>query len=478
MIDRKQYDLHMDQVRSQLADDIADYLSGFLKENAKMRDKRVADFPDEALLEHIQQIPIPQKGRDPKEVGDELVRDILSKSMNLQHPRFFSLVTSAVSPYSLAGTVLTDIYNPNLAGWTTAPSAALIEEKLVRWMGSRIGFDPDKCGGLFTSGGSLSNLTGMIAARENMLPGREDLPRGVAFISDQAHSSVAKGLRLMGLRDDQVIKLTSDDEFRMPIPELEAAIQKEIAAGRKPFLMVGSIGSTNTGEIDPLNEMADLAEKYNLWFHIDGAYGGSIMFSDIYKHLADGAQRADSMSWDTHKWSMQTYACSCLIAKDKQRLITAFNEHPEYLEDARDAEHNDGWDLGIEMSRPARALKLWYTVQAMGTDQLADVIDYAFFNARTAEKTFEKLPGWEIVSHNCCGALNVRYVPKGYPEDKLDELNAAISRRIIEDGYAYVITTTLKGKKVLRFCFINGNTTTEDVLNTVEVIDRIAHELA
>jgi len=477
MIDRKQYDLEMDQVRLEQINDISRYLSDFMEMNAKMREMPVSLELDAETLERLKNTPIPQKGRDAREVGDEIVRDVLSHTMNFQHPRFFSFVTSAVSPYSLAGSVLCDIYNPNIAGWGIAPAPAVIEERCINYMASRIGFDTDKCGGLFTSGGSLSNLTGLIAARENKLPGRFDLPIGVAYISDQTHSSSAKGLRMMGLRSDQIIKIPTDENFRMRTDLLEQSIKQEIANNRRPFLVVGTVGTTNTGSIDPLNEIADIAEKYDMWFHIDGAYGGSIFFSDIYKNLAKGAERADSMAWDLHKWSLQVYSCSTLIAKDKHTLIKTFAEHPEYLADAMDAEHTDGWDMGIEMSRPARCVKFWYTLQALGTDKLADVIDYAFFNAKTAQTELEKLTGWRIVSKPMCGAITFRYEPAGYPREKLNDLGMQISKKMLEDGYAHVVTTELRGEKVLRLCIINGNTTTEDVKNTIEYINKTANAI-
>jgi len=477
MIDRKQYDINMDKVRLEQIKSISDFLSDYIKLNAKMRELPVNLTLDDVTIEKIKNTPIPKKGRDAKEVGDEIVNDILSHTMNIQHPRFFSFVTSAVSPYSLAGSILCDIYNPNVCGWSVAPAPAMIEEKCIEFLASRIGFDTEKSGGLFTSGGSLSNLTGFIAARENKLPGRFDLPLGVAFISDQTHSSSTKGLRMMGLRDDQIVKIPTDDDFRMRVDLLEEAIKKEIENKRKPFIIVGTIGTTNTGSIDPLDELADLAEKYGMWLHVDGAYGGSVLFSDIYNNLAKGVERADSVAWDLHKWSLQVYSCSAIIAKDKNTFINAFAEHPEYLADAMDAEHNDGWDLGIEMSRPARCIKFWYTLQAMGTDLLADVIDYSFYNAKIAQRELEQLDGWKIISKPMCGAINFRYEPNGYPADRLNELNMQISKKMLEDGYVHIVTTELRGKKVLRLCLINCNTTTDDVKNTIEYVNRIANEI-
>ena len=234
-----------------------------------------------------------------------------------------------------------------MAGFDNAPGPGLIEEKLVSWMGSLAGFDPDKCGGLFTSGGSLSNLTAFIAAREDKLPGRVNIEKAVAYISDQTHICAHKGLRMMGLREDQIKIIETDDEYKMRVDLLESSIKEEKEKGNIPFLIVATMGTTNTGSIDPLPELADVAENNNMWLHVDGAYGGSILFSDIYRNLSKGLEKADSLAWDTHKWAMQTYSCSVVIAKDKNKMINAFAEYPEYLADIQSNEHVDGWDLGI-----------------------------------------------------------------------------------------------------------------------------------
>ena len=475
MLDRKGYEEKLQKAREEQINEIAEYLSVYLRKNAAIREMPVWSPMDEEIEKKISSIPIPRHGRAPREVADELVENVFERAMLIQHPKFFSFVTSGVSPYSLAGAVLSDIYNLNLAGYEISPGAAIIEEKLIKWMGSRAGF-PDTCGGLFTSGGSLSNLTGCIAARNSILA-EEEYAVATAYLSDQAHSSVRKGLKLMGLRKDQINIIPSDDNFAIRMDLLEQAIEADIAAGKRPFLLIGTVGTTNTGSIDPMRELAALRDRYGMWMHIDGAFGGSILFSDIYKHLASGIELADSLSWDLHKWAMQGYSCSALIARDKNNLITTYAEHPEYLEDIINTEHNDGWDLGIEMSRPARCLKLWFTVQAMGTDLLSDVIDYAFFNANVARRELESRENWQLTSEPCCGTLTFRYAPASIDSSRYDELNAEISRRIIEEGKAYIVTTMIKNMRVLRLCLINGNTNDDDVRSAVAELDEIARRI-
>lgn len=475
MLDRKQYEADLQKARENQIEEISNYLKEFIKLNAQMRDLPFSPDDSKELLDSVKAIPIPKIGRPTKEVGDELIEKVFSKSMLIQHPKFLSFVTSAVSPYSLAGAILSDIYNINVAGFGLAPAGTLIEEKLIKWMGSLAGFD-ENCGGVFTSGGSLSNLTGCICARLNMLD-EYDLPKAVAYTSDQAHSSVRKGLKLSGLRKDQIRIIPTDDDFKIDLVELKRQIEDDIAKGNKPYLIVGNLGSTNTGSIDPLEDLARIKDKYNLWLHVDGAFGGSILFSDIYRNYAKGVEKADSLSWDTHKWGLQAYSSSCCIARDKKKLINAYAEHPEYLADVMNAEYTDGWDLGIEMSRPARCIKLWFTVQAMGTDLLADIVDYSFHNANIAKKQLEKYPDFEMTSPMQCATLTFRYAPKDVNPTKYDDLQMDISKTIIEENAAYVVTTVIKNKRVLRLNLINGNTTSDDVIEVVDKLNQIAESL-
>lgn len=476
MIDKKQFDIEMQKAREDQIEDIADRLSDYITLNAHIRDLKITNEPDEEIIKRIVETPIPREGRDFKEVEDEMVRDVYQHTVLRQHPRFFSFVPSAVSPYSVAASILSDIYNPHGGGWAFSPAACTIEQKLIKWMGAFAKYPEETCGGLFVSGGSMANMTSLIAARDAIL-NEDEFPIGTAYISEQAHSSVGKALKMIGFRKDQVVVIETDDDYKMRIDLLEKAIKKDVADGKKPFLAVGTLGTTNTGSIDPLSEIGDICKKYGMWFHVDAAYGGSSLISDIYRHLADGIEKSDSISWDTHKWALQTYGCSSVIVKDKRNLINSFSVHPVYFDDIRNKDDFDPWDIGPEMTRPHRALKFWATLQTLGTDKLADVIDYAFHNANMVEKALQEKTGWEITSKPSCGAITFRYVPDGYTPEQIDELNGKICEKVNETGYAFIVTSVIKNKRVIRLCLINGNTTTEDVLSTIELIDKTAHEL-
>lgn len=469
-------EMDLENYRDESIETLAEYISDYLKTNNSIRDMKIGFEINEDAMEIIANTPFSREGRPAKEVADELVNDVFRYSMNVKHPRFFSFVSSAVSPYGLAGAILTDIYNPHGGGWIEAPQACLIEEKLIRWMGGLAGYPDDTCGGLFVSGGSMANMSLLAAARDKVL-GPMEYGIGVAYISDQTHSSVAKGLRIIGFRNDQIEVIPSDERFRMRTDFLEERILKDREEGKKPFAVIGSLGTTNTGAIDPLSEIGDICEKYGLWFHVDGAFGASVLLSENHRYLADGIEKSDSFSWDTHKWALQPYSSSSMIVKDKKDLLRTYSEHPVYLKDVISAEHNDPWDLGPEMSRPHRAIKFWFTVQAMGTDKLGEVIDQTFENADIFVKEIEERDGWSIISEPSCGTLTFRFEPEGYSEEELNALNAKISHEINNSGYACIVTTKVKKKTVLRACLINYNTSEEDIRYTMYYLDEIAKTL-
>ena len=475
MFDWLEYREYIRKTYDNFQKEINEFVNYQFDRNIHMGETEIFNKPSEEVLDKIANMEIPSKGRDPLIVGQELVNDVFGHSMTTQHPRFFSFVASAVSPYSLAGSILTDMYNIHAGAFDLAPGAGLIEEKIVKWMGTQAGYTGDKVGGVFLSGGSMCNMSAMVAARENKLT-PEEFSKGVIYISDQTHSSNEKGLKIIGFRKDQIVKIPTDDDFKMRTDLLEEAIKKDLEEGKKPFAVIGTIGTTNTGSIDPLDKIGEISNKYNLWFHIDGAFGASILISPKYRNLAKGVELSDSLSWDTHKWLMQTYSCSTLVVKNKNHLLNAFTEHPEYLEDVISKEHNDSWDLGPEMSRPPRAIKLWYTLQATGTDLLADVIEYSFIKANYVKDELEKLPNWKIISKPSCGTINFRYEPEGLSEEELNTLTLNISKEIIDSGFAYIVTTILRNKKTLRMCMTNANTTMDDIEQTINLLDKIAKE--
>lgn len=432
-----------------------------------------------ALQENISQIKkqsISSDGRPFSEVYQEMLQTIYANTVLAQHPRYFSCIPSTATPLSWAGDVLTNAYNPHHSCQSNAPAAYFIEKKLIRWMCDLAGY-PSESGGLFVSGGSIANLTALTAARDSKLT-YEERSRAVIYVSDQTHASVSKGLRIIGFRPDQIRIIPTDEAFRMDICQCTQAIVDDLSQQKKPFAIVASVGTTNTGSVDPLPEIAALCRKYDLWMHVDGAFGASALLSPTQKRKLSGIECSDSISWDAHKWMLQTYGCSMVLVRNEAALVHSFAAHPEYLRDAQSEENSiEFWDLGPELTRPARCLKLWLTVQTLGTDALGQVIDHGCELAQLAENTIRHLPDWEIISPAQLGIVNFRYAPVSVSTSNLDALNNQISQIMTSSGYAEIFTTELHNKKVLRMCTINPQTTRQDILCTIEKLSEIAQSL-
>ena len=205
--------------------------------------------------------------------------------------------------------------------------------------------------------------------------------------------------------------------------------------------------------------------------HVDGAFGASILLSPNERKRLDGIEYSDSLSWDAHKWLRQTYGCSMALVRDQSHLVRSFAVHPEYLTDAGAfSEAPDFWDLGPELTRPARSLKLWITLQVMGSEAMGQMIDHGCAMARLAEELIRRYPGWEIVSTARLGIVNFRCAPANIPPSRMDRLNQDIAREVTDSGYAQILTTELNGKRVLRMCTLHPETTEEDIRNTVRLL--------
>ncbi len=324
----------------------------------------------------------------------------------------------------------------------------------------------------------MANLTGLMVARDRMLP-PDDRRRGVAYVSAQTHSSVVKGLGILGFLPNQIRKIDVDLNRQLDPRSLGVAITADRAAGLVPFVVVATCGTTNTGSIDPLHAIADLAARERLWMHVDGAYGATVALSNRHRALIDGLGRADSLSWDAHKWLFQTYGCGIVLVRDGAHLIQSFANNAEYLQDAiAGMETPNFWDYGIELTRPARAMKLWFTLQVMGGKALGDAIDHGFTLAEALEAQLKSLPNWQVVSPAQLGIVTFRYAPAGRDAESLDRLNTVIARRMVEDNLGGTLTTKLDGAVVLRACTINPNTSADDTRSMVAAMDELAQEIA
>ena len=461
---------------TQLEEIVQSFVHKFCQEKRDIHSQNVTWYTDEEQTAKIRQIGISRDGRPAAEVVEEMMKEVYRYRGDGNHPRFFGFVPGPASSISWLGDIMTAAYNIHAGGCKLAPTVNCIEQEVIRWLCSQVGFT-EHPGGVFVSGGSMANITALTAARDCKL-NDETMHLGVANVSDQTHSSVAKGLRIIGIPQSRIRTIPTNSRFQMKIKDLKEAISADKEAGLIPFAVIGTAGTTNTGSIDPLPEIASVCKEHNLWFHIDGAYGASVLLSSKYRHLLNGTELADSISWDAHKWLFQTYGCAMVLVKDVRHLFHSFHVNPEYLQDIEgDSEHINPWDIGMELTRPARGLKLWLTLQVLGTDLIGSAIEHGFDLASWAEEALRELDYWEIVSPAQLAMVNFRYTPDDLTEEETNLLNEKLSERILGTGYAAVFTTVLNGKKVLRICALHPETTREDMRTTIHMLNNFAQQI-
>jgi aromatic-L-amino-acid decarboxylase len=417
-----------------------------------------------AELERALREPLPETGADPVDILDRLTAQVFTRMCHVDHPRFFAFVPSPGNFAGVMADALAAGLNPFVGTWLAGSGPAEIELVTLDWLREICGL-PEGAGGLFVSGGSMANLTALAVAREQKLG--DEIAGGTVYFSDQTHSSVDRALAVLGFRPRQLRRLESDDHYRLPLDTLRHAVEKDRAAGLIPCCVIANAGTTNTGAVDPLAELAGFCREHGLWLHADGAYGAAAMLSKRGRAALAGIEQVDSLSLDPHKWLFQPFECGCVILRERRLLRDTFRILPDYLRDAHHlTEEVNFCDYGIELTRGFRALKLWMSFQVFGARAFRSAIDRSFGLAEIAERRLRESGRWEILSPAQLAVVAFRH-------EGDDALNARLAAGLKTGGYAFMSTTSLRGKTALRLCTINPRTTAEDVLGTIDGLERL-----
>lgn len=429
---------------------------------AQLPDKRVGAKGNPAVLRPALRAQPPTQPVAAEEILATLQREVFPNMMNVGHPRFFAFVPVPSNFVSVMADALASGFDVFAGSWLGGSGPVALELAVVDWIRQWCGL-PDSAGGLFVSGGSMANLTALVAARDSKLGGRT--VGATVYYSDQTHSCVDRALHVAGFAPEQIRKIPSDSEFRLPVDELARRMAADRAAGLRPFAVVANAGTTNTGAIDPLPELAEICRAQDLWFHIDGAYGAAAVLCDRGKALLRGLELADSLSLDPHKWLFQSMECGCVLLRDAGILKSTYRIMPEYLVDVhRNLTEVNPCDYGIQLTRNFRALKLWMSIQYFGLDAFRAAIERGFALAEFAESKLRAMPGWEIVTRAEMGVVTFHHPRADYE---------ALHNAMLRDGFAMATSTVLKGRTVLRFCTINPRTTEDDIARTLDWIDSL-----
>lgn len=437
-----------------------------------LKDEIVAQPTDLDMLEAWFKEPLPEQGAPFSEVVKELQQNALNSMSHLDHPRNFAFVPGPGNYVSALADFISSSFNIFAGAWLGPSGVAAIEMKSIAWLKQLFGM-PASAGGLFVSGGSMANLTALAVARHMKL--RNNPMNAAVYFSDQTHSSVPKGLNVLGFQPYQIRKIASDAQFRLPVDVLRETIGGDRRRGLVPFCVVANAGTTNTGAVDPLVELRKLCDEEGLWLHVDGAYGGGSILSAKGKALLKGVEKADSVAIDPHKWMFQPYEIGCVLVRDAAHLKDAFKVSAEYLDILEsNKEQTNYCDYGVQLTRGFRALKFWMSLKTFGLENFRAAVEKGIANAEYAQSLLEQDACWEIVTPAQIGVVNFRFrAEKPLPE----HFHNRLSKTIILDGFAMITPTKLNGKEVLRLCTINPRTTEDDFRQTVDKVKTMAQAL-
>jgi glutamate/tyrosine decarboxylase-like PLP-dependent enzyme len=433
------------------------------------------------------------------DILDEFVSRISGRLMNAQHPRQFGYFTPPPLPISIMGELLAQMANQGVDVWHAGPVAAFVEEEVVRWLCDMVGYDAGSFG-LLTSGGVMANFMGMALARDvhlGRLLGAGRPPRGAlledarVYASDQTHFSIARSLDELGFPPETLEVIPSDDRFRLRGEAVGAAVARDRAAGLTPFAIAAVVGSTNTGSVDAVGELADVAVTEDLWLHVDAAYGGAARLSQRDAGRVPDLERADSVTVDPHKWFFQAYDIGGLVVRDGRFLgVTFGGRSPEYYRggetpatgfegpDNGNGEQLNFYKLSFEGTRRWRALKLWMSWKHLGTEGLGRLVENtndlaAHLARRCAEADdFEAIPEEPDLSVVC-----FRHLPPGLDGQALDAHQDALQEALERSGDGWLTTTRLRGATWLRAGIVNYLSTEDDIDKLLLTLRSLAGEI-
>lgn len=409
---------------------------------------------------------IPIQGEGWNQSFQTLHNTVLMNTTYSNHPRFFAFVPSPSNYISALADFLASSFNIFTGSWLMSPGAAQIELVTLNWLKDIFSFPPE-AGGVFVSGGSMANLTALAVAKQSLLQNK--LENAVIYCSDQTHISVDKALKILGFQPEQLCRIPCNEDFMLSAIELKKQIEQDKLVGKIPFCIVVNIGTTNTGAVDPLQDIIEIASDHGMWVHGDGAFGAPAILSSKGKIACKGIDKLDSLSLDPHKWLFQSYDIGCVLVRNHKLMQDCFSILPEYLKDSetKQAEINFS-DYGIELTRRFRALKLWLTLKVFGLEAFKEAIEKAISLTQEATHLIENNTYLEVVSKGL-GVVTFRFIPEDIcSQIDINFINEYIAKELNQDGFAMVSTTILKEKKVIRLCPLHPSIKKEDIQLTLE----------
>jgi len=425
-----------------LVDDIAEFLT-----NIHQRPVAKESSPSE-LKGIMGDVSLPSTSQDAAKLMDEATTTLFDHSTFNGHPRFWGYITSSAAPIGILSEMLASTINPNVGGWNLSPMATEIEKQTIRWIAELINYPVD-CGGILVSGGNMANFVGFLAARQEKAdwdirkegisaPASKQM---IVYVSTETHTWVQKAADLFGLGTDNIRWIEIDDQLRMIPSALVKQIEKDKQSGLFPFMVVGTAGTVRVGAVDPLTDLADICKKYQLWFHVDGAYGAFAAALPEASGQLKGLRLADSIALDPHKWLYSPLEAGCTLVKDPNHLLQAFSYQPEYYHfDSNEVDPKiNFFEYGFQNSRGFRALKVWMGLKHAGRDGIVQMIRDDIALGSLMADSLRNHGDFDVFTEEL-SITTFRYHPHNGPHDieTLNKLNEDLLSILQNEGKAFI----------------------------------------
>jgi len=424
---------------------------------------------------------IPYHGVEIEKLLIDVKDKIIPNSSKIGHPRFLAWMNNAGSDAGILGDLINTGLNQIPFMYKAGPAATVIEDIVIQWMGQLFGYSGD-FGGTLVSGGTTANLTSLLVAREAkandiMINGIESGTKLLLYVSEQGHTTIERAIGILGIGTKNIRKIPTDNQFRIDIAALEVQIKEDILNNYQPFCVVAQGGSANVGVVDPIDKIADICKEYNLWLHVDAAYGGAAMLVKGKRQLFQGIERADSITVDPHKWFYIPTEAGLVLIRNKEKLFDTFTKTSCKAYKGNNAEKNY-LDYGLQLARTSRAMKVWFAFKTYGFDRIGKCVEQNIFLANELKNRFINEPNWEVLNPVNLSIVCLRYLPDSVSdENRTNDLQGIILNKLEESGKAFLTPVTVKNKNGIRICFANHRTSLEDIDILHETLTSIAKNL-
>jgi glutamate/tyrosine decarboxylase-like PLP-dependent enzyme len=404
--------------------------------------------------------PLPEHPSDPIEMLDELAENMVLNGFHVASANYYGLMNCTPTYMAVLAEALVAALNPQLAAQHHSPVAGRIEREALRWIGSRVGW-PGSFDGTFTSGGNEANFSGLALALANAFPGVMQAGvqsidgQPVLYCSTEAHHSLDKSAGLLGLGQSAMRRIVTNDRAQLDVAKLEEAIAQDTQAGRKPFCVAATAGSTSSGAVDDLTALAGVCRRHRLWLHVDGAYGASAIFSDRHRDVLRGIELSDSITLDPHKWLSMPFAAGVILTSHPEALNAAFGTHTPYMPRVAGVTTPDNFQVSTQWSRRMNSLKFWLTLRVHGRLAYEEMMDRQFQLARGFAEWVATSGAYELAAPVYLPIVAFRVKAAGKSEQEIAALNSAVVEDVTRDGQRWISVTQVQGRSVIRMMIIS-----------------------